>query len=120
MKKHTSVKNISELEFLIIEKVKSIRSEKKISRQELSRLMGLADSFVGKVESYAFPDKYNLRHLALIAKALKLKSTRELLPTGIPEYDIIEVIYEKVLKTNKDGSPSKQFEEKVISIEPIK
>lgn len=114
-----SVKNISELELLVINTVKKIREDQNISRRELSIKMGLAHSFVGKVESLSFPDKYNIRHLYLIATALKLKSIHELFPSKLPKYDLIRITYTKAPKTNKDGSESKQLEEKVVKIEPV-
>ena len=82
----------------------------------LEELMNLSKSFVGKVEALGQPDKYSIRHLALIAKALKLKSLYELLPKSIPDEDIIEIVYTKVPKINKDGSESKQLEERIIEI----
>lgn len=117
--KHISIKNISETELLIINIVRNFREDQKISRRELSVRMGLAPSFVGKVESLSFPDKYNIRHLYLIAKALNLKSIHELLPKKLPKNDLVKITYIKVSKINKDGTESKQMEEKVIKIEPI-
>ena len=115
-----SKKKITELEYQIIEKVKSLRQEKRISKMELSTLIGVADSFVGKVESYAHPDKYNFKHLFKIAIALKLTSVKELIPDEIPKYDEIEIIYEMVPKLKKDGTKSKQLESQVLNIRPIK
>lgn len=120
MRKIKSKKRITELEFLIIEKVKHIRIRKGISKMELSEAIGVSKSFVGKVESYAHPDKYNFKHLYRISKTLKLKSLRDLIPGEIPNHEDIEIIYEMVPKTNKDGSASKQLESKIIKIEPIK
>jgi len=42
-----------------------------------------------------------------------------LIPNGIQEYDMVEIIYEKVSKGNKDGRESKQFEEKIIEIKSL-
>lgn len=119
MKKFTSRKKITELEFRIIEKVKELRTKHNLSKMELSEAIGLANSFVGKVESYSHPDKYNFNHLNRIAIVLKLKSIRELLPSEIPKYEDIEVIYEMIPKINKDGSESKQLEVNILEIRPI-
>lgn len=110
---------ISELDYLVIARVNELRLKKRISQRDLSELMGLSKSFVGKVESLGQPEKYSIRHLTLIAKALKLKSTRELLPTTINENDLIEIEYEKVPKLKKDGMPSKQFDERVTKITKV-
>ena len=111
---------ISRLDYEIINLVKELREKNKISQRELSELMGLSKSFVGKVEALGQPDKYSIRHLTLIAKALKLKSFKDLLPKEIPAEDIVEIIYKKVPRINKDGSESKQLEERVIEIRVVK
>ncbi|MAO18957.1 helix-turn-helix transcriptional regulator [Muricauda ruestringensis] len=107
---------ISKLDYEIINQVRKLREKKGVSQRDLSELMNLSKSFVGKVEALGQPDKYSIRHLALIAKALKLKSLYELLPKSIPDEDIIEIVYTKVPKINKDGSESKQLEERIIEI----
>ena len=119
MVKITSTKRLTELEFRIIEKVKELRTKNNLSKMELSEAIGLANSFVGKVESYAHPDKYNFKHLNRIAEALKLKSIRELLPLEMPKFEDIEVVYEMIPKKNRDGSESKQLEINVIEIRPV-
>lgn len=119
MRKNTNYIIISELDYLIIERVKTLRSKKNLSKQELSKNMGVAAGFVGKVETISLRDKYNIRHLYLIAKALNLKSIHELLPKKLPKNDLVKITYIKVSKINKDGTESKQMEEKVIKIEPI-
>lgn len=118
MKKFSSIK--SQLDHEITLKVKALREEKGLSQRDLSEKMKLSKSFVGKVEALGQPDKYSIRHLNLVAKALKIKSVIELIPEGIQEYDMIEIIYEKVSKLNKDGSESKQLEERIIEIKEIK
>lgn len=118
MKKNISLKKITELEFNIIEKVKEIRLSKNKSKMQLSRDIGVDDSFIGKVESLLHPDKYNFKHLYKIATVLKLKSLKDLMPDSIPKYEDIEIIYEMVPKVNKDGTESKQLESRVIKIRP--
>ncbi|TDQ81073.1 hypothetical protein CLV99_0448 [Sphingobacterium yanglingense] len=118
MKKLVSKKKITELEFRIIEKVKEVRTKKGVSRMKLSEEIGVDKGFVGKVESYAHPDKYNFSHLFRIAKILKLKSIRSLVPSAIPTYEDIEIVYEMVPKINKDGTQSKQLESSVLEIRP--
>lgn len=118
MKKNSTI-IISQFDYIIIENVKALRIAKKLSKQQLSEGIGVASSFVGKVENFSFRDKYSIRHLPLIAKALNLASVKEIIPSKIPEHDMIEITYEKVLKKNDKGTLSKQFEDKVISIKAI-
>ncbi|MCY4778908.1 XRE family transcriptional regulator [Sphingobacterium sp. UT-1RO-CII-1] len=118
MEKLVSKKKITELEFRIIEKVKEVRTKKGVSRMQLSNDIRVDKGFVGKVESYAHPDKYNFSHLFRIAKILKIKSIRDLIPNDMPKYEDIEIVYEMVPKINKDGSQSKQLESSVLEIRP--
>lgn len=110
---------ISQLDYEIILRVKALREKRGLSQRDLSEEMKLSKSFVGKVEALGQPDKYSIRHLNLIAKALKVKSVDELIPNGIQQHDMIQITYEKVSKLNKDGSESKQFVEKIIEIQEI-
>jgi transcriptional regulator with XRE-family HTH domain len=110
---------ISQLDYEIILKVKALREKRGLSQRDLSEKMKLSKSFVGKVEALGQPDKYSIRHLNLIAKALNVKSVVELIPSGIQQHDMIKITYEKVSKLNKDGSESKQFEEKIIEIKAV-
>jgi transcriptional regulator with XRE-family HTH domain len=70
---------ITEIEKFIIEKVKEIRNDKKISQQKLSSMIGLSEGFIGNVENENRPEKYNIRHLNAIAKVLNC-SPREFWP----------------------------------------
>lgn len=63
----------------IIKKVKSMREGHGISQIELSRLLGMAESFISNVESWKRRDKYNLNHLNLLAKVFDC-SPKEFLP----------------------------------------
>jgi len=111
-------KIISEIDYLLIEEVKALRIKRGISKGQLSSKLKLAGSFVGKVEDLSQRDKYSIRHLPLLVKALDIESIGQLFP-NIPVNNMIEITYEKVRKLNKDGSVSKQFEEKIIQIIPI-
>jgi transcriptional regulator with XRE-family HTH domain len=70
---------LTEIEKFIIKKVREVRNEKKISQQKLSLAIGLAEGFIGNVENPKRPEKYNIRHLNLIARALDC-SPREFWP----------------------------------------
>jgi|SRR5690606_9858462 len=110
---------LSKLDYEIINRVRELREQKGISQRDLSGLMNLSKSFVGKVEALGQPDKYSIRHLTLIARALKLESLADLLPRSIPDEDIIEIIYEKRPKLTKNGHESKQLEEEIIEIRTV-
>ncbi|TCD07670.1 XRE family transcriptional regulator [Pedobacter frigidisoli] len=107
---------ISEIDYNVILNVKKLREERGISQRELSELMTLSQSFVGKAEALGQPEKYSLRHLRLIAKALSLDSIKEIMPPSVPENDMIEITYEKVSRINERGVVGKKVEDKVISI----
>jgi len=97
---------ISALDYEIILKVKELREGKNMSQRDLSEKMKLSKSFVGKVEALGQPDKYSIRHLTLIAKALQLNSLNQLIPKSIPSWDIIEIQYEKISKVNNNSNNS--------------
>ena len=57
----------SEIEKFVIDKIRVMRQERKMSQEKLSLAIGLSHSFVGNVESPKQHDKYNLNHLNSIA-----------------------------------------------------
>lgn len=80
-------KEMSQLDYLLIEHVKSLRDKKKWTQQELSKEMGVTVSFVSNVESLTERHKYSIRHLALLAKAFKYKSVSKLFDFPTPTHD---------------------------------
>lgn len=64
------MEELSEIEKFIIKRVKEIRIEKKMSQKNLSLSMGFSEGFVGNIENPNLPEKYNIKHLNLLAKAL--------------------------------------------------
>ncbi len=58
----------TKIERLIIEKVKEMRTNRKISQVTLSQRLGMSSSFVSHVESVKRRAKYNINHLNEIAK----------------------------------------------------
>ncbi|GGA95678.1 helix-turn-helix domain-containing protein [Mucilaginibacter rubeus] len=64
------MKDISELDKYVIEKVKILRQEQNISQQKLSQLIGFSEGFIGNIENPRLHEKYNIKHLNLLAKAL--------------------------------------------------
>jgi transcriptional regulator with XRE-family HTH domain len=70
---------ISKIDFYVIERVKQIRRERKISQFDLAHGIGVTSGFIGKVESSNTSSRYNLQHINEIAKFLKI-SPQDLLP----------------------------------------
>jgi transcriptional regulator with XRE-family HTH domain len=57
----------SKFEMAIVEKVKGIREEKKLTQDDLAAMLDLSRGFVGQIESVHSPSKYNLNHLNRLA-----------------------------------------------------
>lgn len=58
------------IELYVIERVREIRTQQKISQSMLGYGIGVTSGFIGQVESPKYPTKYNLNHLNEIAKFL--------------------------------------------------
>jgi len=70
---------LSVIELYVIDKIREIRMQKKISQAELAYMIDVTPGFIGKVESLKYNTKYNLNHLNKIAEVLNV-SPKELLP----------------------------------------
>lgn len=70
---------VAEIDLYIINTVRALRVQKELSQMDLSQMIGMSDGFVGKVENPKLRDKYNLRHLNLIARAFNC-SPKDLVP----------------------------------------
>jgi transcriptional regulator with XRE-family HTH domain len=70
---------LTKIEVFVINKVRELRTVKKVSQAELSDRIGVSLGFIGKIESLKYNSKYNLNHINNIAKALGI-SPKELLP----------------------------------------
>ncbi len=95
-------KEMSQLDFLLIDQVKSLREKKNWTQQFLSKKMGVAVSFVGNVENLTERHKYSIRHLALIAKAFNYTSVSKLFDFPTPTHDKVTLVIE-VTKTIESG-----------------
>jgi len=89
-KKDTIEVDISEMDLYVINRVRELRVQKQISQVDLSILMGMSEGVVGKIENPRMRDKYNIRHLNLLARALKC-SPRDLLPEKPLSNDIVRI-----------------------------
>jgi len=66
-------KKITPVEQYVIDKVRDIRKEKKISQAKLAGMIDVSSTFIGDVENYKKPYKYNLNHINKIAEALECR-----------------------------------------------
>jgi transcriptional regulator with XRE-family HTH domain len=78
------------MDWYLIDRVRNLRIEKKMSQVRLAIAMELAEGFISKVENPRERAKYNIRHLNLLAKAFKC-SPLDLLPAEPLPYDMVKV-----------------------------
>jgi transcriptional regulator with XRE-family HTH domain len=104
---------ISQIDWFIINKVREIRLAKNISQFDLATEMDISDGAIGKIENPKERAKYNIRHLNLLAKALKC-SPGDLLPAEALPNDMVKI---KLKRTKKRVKGEPNF--KVISMEKI-
>jgi transcriptional regulator with XRE-family HTH domain len=57
----------SDIEAYVINKVKEMREQNKLSQSELALRLNVSNGFIGQVESSRSPTKYNLNHLNELA-----------------------------------------------------
>ncbi|MFT3981187.1 MAG: helix-turn-helix transcriptional regulator [Ferruginibacter sp.] len=103
---------IAEIDLYLIDKARKLRVDKGISQVSLSIAMGLAEGTVGRIENPRERAKYNIRHINLLAKALKCNPS-DLLPTKPLKNDIIKARI-KIIRNKRDkkGEPNYQILEK--------
>jgi len=94
---------ISEIDLYVINKVREMRVPKELSQVKLSILMGLAEGA-----------KYNIRHLNLLAKALKC-SPQDFLPEKPLRGDMIKVRMKIQRDKSRKGDPNYE----ILKIESI-
>jgi|EndMetStandDraft_4_1072995.scaffolds.fasta_scaffold02791_6 transcriptional regulator with XRE-family HTH domain len=71
----------SDIEAYVINKVKEMREQNKLSQSELAVLLNVSNGFIGQAESSKSPTKYNLNHLNALAVIFKCS-----LKDFMPEY----------------------------------
>jgi transcriptional regulator with XRE-family HTH domain len=108
---------ISQLDFLLIERVRALRIANQMTQLQLTQKMKLADGFVSKVETFTERAKYSIRHIYLLASALNC-NIQDILPLDQPKYDMVKLTLRRTNKINKDGSLSQKKTTEVIKIEP--
>ena len=108
---------ISQLDFLLIERVRTLRIANGLTQLQLTQKMKLADGFISKVETYTERAKYSIRHINLLASALNC-TIQDILPLEQPKYDMVILTLRRTNKINKNGSLSQKKTTNVIKIEP--
>jgi len=91
-----------------------MRVPKELSQVKLSILMGLAEGAIGKIENPKERAKYNIRHLNLLAKALKC-SPQDFLPEKPLRGDMIKVRMKIQRDKSRKGDPNYE----ILKIESI-
>lgn len=76
---------IEPIEQYVIDVVRQMRTEKKISQKELSYALNLSIGFIGNVESSKFRAKYNLSHINKLAEIFECSPKDFLPPTPLVE-----------------------------------
>lgn len=84
----------SEIELYVINKIKEIRISKGLSQEDIASALDTSRGFIGQVESYNHPTKYNLNHLNILAIELNVS-----IKDFFPEKPIVELI--RKTKPNK-------------------
>jgi ribosome-binding protein aMBF1 (putative translation factor) len=96
-------RTMSQLDYLLILHVKSLREKKGWSQQDLSKKMELAVSFVGNVENLTERHKYSIRHLALLNKVFKYKSISKFFEFSQPTHDKVTLRIEVTRANDSAG-----------------
>lgn len=115
-RKETIEIEISEIDLFVINKARELRVLRQLSQVDLSILLGMSEGAVGKIENPRLRDKYNIRHINLLAKALHC-SPKDLLPDKPLEHDIIKAKLRPVKQPNTaKGKPNYE----IVKVQPVK
>ena len=64
----------SKIELFVIDRVRKLRYEEKMSQAKLADLLGVTKAFVGNVENENREEKYNLNHINELAYKREIES----------------------------------------------
>ncbi|HLP37014.1 helix-turn-helix transcriptional regulator [Lacibacter sp.] len=107
---------IAEIDLYIINKARELRVARKMSQLKLSIALNLAEGAVSKIENPKQRAKYNIRHINLLAKALKCNPA-DLVPPKPLKNDVIRAKL-KITRNPKDRKGEPNYV--VISKVPVK
>ncbi len=71
--------NMPPIEQYVIDFVRKVRVENKLRQQDIAEILNTSTSFIGNVENFQNPAKYNLKHINLLANYFNI-SPRAFLP----------------------------------------
>jgi len=71
--------NMNEIEQYVIDFIRSMRLNQKLSQRDLGNIIGVSQEFIRDVESKKRPAKYNLRHINALADYFNM-SPKDFLP----------------------------------------
>lgn len=114
---------LSHLDFLLIENIRQVRLNAKLSQTALAHKIGVSEGFIGNIENHNQPTKLNIRLLSRIAIACNVKSYAEIFPKETTQYDLVKIriqFFDKevLLKQPKiNGEPKERF--KIITLSPL-
>jgi transcriptional regulator with XRE-family HTH domain len=114
---------LSHLDFLLIENIRRVRLNAKLSQTALAHKIGVSEGFIGNVENHNQPNKLNIRLLSRIAIACNLKSYEDIFPKEATIHDLVKIRIqffdtEALVKQHKiNGEPLERF--KIISVSPL-
>lgn len=118
----------SELDFYITEKIRELRIKAGLDQVALAQKLGVSEGYIGNIENPKNSAKANIRMLARIAYALKLKSYMDFFPIDIITNDMVRLkielfdISSRSQIIDKNGEVPKrlnELEKTPISIEEI-
>lgn len=107
---------IAEIDLYIINKARELRVARKMSQLKLSIALNLAEGAVSKIENPKQRAKYNIRHINLLAKALKCNPA-DLVPPKPLKNDVVRAKL-KITRNPQDRKGEPNYE--VISKVPVK
>lgn len=104
------------MDLFVINKVREMRVQKQLSQVDLSIMIGMSEGTVGKIENPRLRDKYNLRHINLLARALRC-SPRDFFPEKPLGNDIL-LLKLRPVKQPAHAKARPNYE--IVSKQPLK
>lgn len=114
---------LSHLDFLLIENIRQVRLNAKLSQTALAHKIGVSEGFIGNIENHNQPTKLNIRLLSRIAIACNIKSYTEIFPKEPTMFDLVKIrlqFFDKETLSKQpklNGEPQERF--KIISVVPL-
>ena len=98
--------NISEIEQYVIDFVRKLRVQQKVTQDGLASILQVGKSFVSNVESLNHRAKYNLSHINILADHFNMA------PSDFLPYKAFPINKAKTIKEKKSNKASKGINKK--------